>query len=54
MGLFTQRCPKCGCKMIVKSGVLYYYWYCSNCSEKRAMENRLKNLEQEIKRLKSK
>jgi DNA-directed RNA polymerase subunit RPC12/RpoP len=53
MGLFTNKCPKCGCKMIVKSGVLYYYWSCPNCSENRAIKERLKDLEQEVKRLKS-
>jgi predicted RNA-binding Zn-ribbon protein involved in translation (DUF1610 family) len=48
MGLFTNKCPKCGCKMKIGTSAIFEVWYCPNCSEKKAIRQRLKKLEQKI------
>lgn len=55
MGLFglgTPRCDECGCKMVIMETVLHRGWGCPNCLAKIRQEKRLKQLEEEVRKLK--
>lgn len=53
MGLFgAPRCDKCGCKMVIMETVLQRGWGCPNCLNKIRQEKRIKELEEEVRKLK--
>ena len=53
MGLFgAPRCDKCGCKMVIMKTDFQIGWGCPNCLEKIRQEKRIKQLEEEIRKLK--